>query len=443
MPSVLLVDAKNAVTSEVEETLARHFRLEHKSAGELTDALDFDAVLVPESSVQSVPALDPARLGPRLVVIAERPSLANVVGAIRARASDIVNGHDPSSVVEAVKSSIDTAVLEAELARLRDAVPTPESVPELLGESKAMQRLRARIERIANSEVTTLISGPSGSGKDLVARALHRTGPRSAKPFVAVACGAVPRHLMESEFFGHTRGAFTGAAQDRAGLLARASGGTLFLDEIGELPLELQAKLLRALQERKIRPLGQTTEVPFDARIIAATSRDLEQAVRAGRFREDLYFRLAVMTIRTPPLSARERDVLILAQHFIRRASQPTHPRQGMTPAAAQALLRHSWPGNVRELENTILAALAQTHTDHVTELDLPDHLRREPASASPAADLASLDDVERAHILRTLRAADGNRALASRLLRLDRKTLHRKLKRYSRETESGGSHAD
>jgi two-component system response regulator HydG len=248
---------------------------------------------------------------------------------------------------------------------------------------------------------------------------------------------------MESEFFGHTRGAFTGAAQDRAGLLARASGGTLFLDEIGELPLELQAKLLRALQERKIRPLGQTAEVPFDARIIAATSRDLEQAVRAGRFREDLYFRLAVMTIRTPPLTARERDVLILAQHFIRRASQPDHPRRGMTPAAAQALLRHNWPGNVRELENTILAALAQTRTDHITEVDLPDHLRRERPGSAATADLASLDDVERAHILRTLRAADGNRALASRLLRLDRKTLHRKLKRYSRDEEPGSSRAD
>jgi two-component system, NtrC family, response regulator AtoC len=428
---VLLHDPEKRVPHEIDEELSRHVRIERSDEDAPLDTGGYELVLVTESRAADVPV---ERGAPRVLVLSDRPSLGDVVGAIRAGAMDIVRMSPPSSVVDAVRSALSAASLEAELARLKDVLPVPANLPELLGESKAMQRLRTRIERVANSDATALVSGPSGTGKDLVAKALHRLGPRHSGPFVAVACGAVPRHLVESEFFGYARGAFTGAAQEHAGLLARASGGTLFLDEVGEMSLELQAKLLRAVQERRIRPLGQSTEVGFDARIIASTSRDLEQEVRSGRFREDLFFRLNVVTVRTPALATRERDVLILAQHFIRRASKEDQPRRGMTPAAAHALLCYGWPGNVRELENCIVAALAATRTDHVTELDLPAHLHRVERTARDHVELSALDDVERAHILKTLHSVDGNRALASRILRLDRKTLHRKLKRYSSE---------
>ncbi len=430
---VLLHDPEERVPRAIDTELLRHVRVERNE--HLPPDLDrYEVVVVTESHAGDISA---ERAGPRVVVLADEPSLGDVIGAIRAGAADVVSVADPSAVVDAVRSALSAVSLESELARLKDSLPVPALLPELLGESKAMQRLRARIERVASSDATALVSGPSGSGKDLVAHALHRLGPRQSGPFIAVACGAVPRHLVESEFFGHARGAFTGAAQEHVGLLVRASGGTLFLDEVGEMSLELQAKLLRALQERRIRPLGQSTEVAFDARIIAATSRDLEQEVRSGRFREDLFFRINVVTIRTPALATRERDVLILAQHFIRRASQADHPRRGMTPAAAQALLCYPWPGNVRELENCIVAALAATRTDHLTELDLPPHLQRVERAGRDQVELSPLDDVERAHILKTLRSVDGNRALASRILRLDRKTLHRKLKRYSHEAAS------
>jgi DNA-binding NtrC family response regulator len=427
---VLLHDPEGRVPRAIDDELARHVRLE-RSTRTAVDAAGYELVLVTESHASDVAR---ERGAARVLVLSERPSLGDVVGAIRAGAMDVVSMVEATTVVDAVRSALSAASLEGELSRLKDTYPVPATLPELLGESKAMQRLRTRIERVASSDATALVCGPSGSGKDLVARALHRLGPRKAGPYVAVACGAVPRHLVESEFFGYARGAFTGAAHDHSGLLARASGGTLFLDEIGEMSLELQAKLLRAVQERRIRPLGQSAEVPFDARIIASTSRDLELEVRAGRFREDLYFRLNVVTVRTPALATRERDVLILAQHFIKRASKEDHPRRGMTPAAAHALLCYGWPGNVRELENVIVAALAATRTDHVTELDLPAHLHRVERTTRDHVELSPLDDVERAHILKTLHSVDGNRALASRILRLDRKTLHRKLKRYSHE---------
>jgi two-component system response regulator HydG len=428
---VLLHDPEERVPREIDAELARHVRLERSGEHAPLDTERYDLVLVMESRAAEVPT---TRGTPRVLVLTERPSLLGVIGAIRAGATDVVSITDTSTVVDTVRSALASSSLELEISRLKNEVPVPPLLPELLGESKVMQRLRSRIERVATSDATALVSGPSGSGKDVVARALHRLGPRASGPFVAVACGAVPRHLVESEFFGYARGAFTGAAQEHTGLLARASGGTLFLDEVAEMSLELQAKLLRAVQERRIRPLGQSQEVPFNARIIAATTRDLEQEVRSGRFREDLYFRLNVVTVRTPALATRERDVLLLAQHFIRRAPAAEHPRRGMTPAAAHALLSYAWPGNVRELENCIVAALAATRTDHITELDLPAHLKRVERTPRDHGELSPLDDVERAHILKTLRSVDGNRALASRILRLDRKTLHRKLKRYSHD---------
>ncbi len=430
--SVLLFDPEGLVSGAIEAALAQAFRTERRRDLAGVDVRSFDALVVPETLVRELPAAlsDDARL----IVVGAQPSLHGVVAAIRAQARDFVTD-EPDTVVRAVEGVLAAVDLEARLSRLRLGIPVPASLPELLGESDAMERLRQRILRIAASSATTLISGPSGSGRDLVAQALHAAGPRAKGPFVPVACGAIPQTLAESEFFGHVRGAFTGAIAHREGLLMGASGGTLFLDEISELPLDSQAKLLRALQERRSRPLGQTEEVFFDARIIATTSRDLMREVRAGRFREDLYFRLNVVSVRIPSLAERGYDVLLLAQHFIRLASRPREICHGLTPAAARALLGHPWPGNVRELENCMVAALAAARTDYVTWLDLPSGPKLEHGPAPEATALAPLEAVERSHILETLRAVNGNRTVASRILKLDRKTLQRKLKLYALES--------
>jgi two-component system response regulator HydG len=373
-----------------------------------------------------------SKIADRVVLLGIDPSLQDAIRAIRAGASDFVpDGNDPEAVVKQLCEVLELSDLRNELHRLREGVPHPAQHPELVGESAAMDRLRERLRRIAASDVTVLITGESGSGKEIVARILH--GQRSAGPFVAVSSSAIPRHLMESEFFGHARGAFTGASEERSGLLLQASGGTLFLDEIGDMPLELQAKLLRALQQRTVRPLGSREEVRFDARVIAASSRDLEKEVAEGRFRQDLYFRLNVMRVAVPPLRERGGDVLLLAQHFIERSRKPSRPIVGMTPAVARAFLSYSWPGNVRELEHGILAAVAVARYDHITVADLPVEIGGATAPLkNEIDDLVPLHELERLHILETLRSVGGNKALASRFLGLDRKTLYRKLRTYA-----------
>ncbi len=430
-PSLLLLDEQHLVPEPVERELAQRFLLRRATRAEANAAKAPDLVLVSCASARQVD-VPPLPLGvPCVVVSATQPAVADVVAAIHAGARDLLAVHDVRAILSALEVAAERRRLESELLRLADAPTPPEIMPQILGESPVMVKLRARVARVALSDITVLVTGPSGSGKDLVARALHDAGPRRGGPFIAVACGAIPRNLAESEFFGHTRGAFSGAVQDRSGLLLEASGGTLFLDDIAEMPLELQAKLLRALQERSVRPLGQGAEVPFDARVVAATSRDLEHEVSAGRFREDLYFRLNVITVKTPTLAERGHDVLLLAQYFIRRASTEARPLLGLTPGAARALMAYDWPGNVRELEHCITAAATAATNDHVGTADLPAPLGQ-PKPVQPADSLKSLEVVERAHILNTLSAVDGNRALASRILKLDRKTLYRKLKSYA-----------
>jgi two-component system response regulator HydG len=257
---------------------------------------------------------------------------------------------------------------------------------------------------------------------------------------VAVNCAAIPEALIESELFGHVRGAFTDARGARTGLFLQAHGGTLFLDEIGDLPLSLQPKLLRALQERSVRPVGSDAEVPCDVRVITATNRDLEAAVREGRFREDLFFRLAVIHVPVPPLRDRGNDVLALAQHFLSRSAKEANSSvRGLSPAAAERLLAYEWPGNVRELQNAIERAVALARTDVLNADDLPERVTgpRTNGSAAPGetaqpTTFAPLDEVERRHILRVLEAMRGNKTVAAQVLGIDRKTLHRKLTGYA-----------
>jgi two-component system response regulator HydG len=295
------------------------------------------------------------------------------------------------------------------------------------------------VARVAPASTTVLVRGESGTGKELVARALHRLGARPRGPFVAINCAAIPEALLESELFGHARGAFTGALAARRGLLVEASGGTLFLDEVGELPPALQPKLLRALQVRAVRPLGAAEEEPFDARIVAATNRDLAADVAGGRFREDLYYRLAVIEIEVPPLRARGNDVLLLAQRFVTTfARRLGRPVRGLSVEAAQRLLAYRWPGNVRELENCMERAVTLAGGEEIVPADLPPALRAAapplpPGLLGPGDDPASLPtlaEIEARYIRKVLDAVGGNKTLASRILGLDRKTLYRKLGR-------------
>jgi two-component system response regulator HydG len=270
-----------------------------------------------------------------------------------------------------------------------------------------------------------------------VARALHRRGRRKDGPFVAINCAALPETLLESELFGHERGAFTDARAARSGLFVQASGGTLFLDEIGEMPLALQPKLLRALQERAVRPLGGEREVPFDVRLVTATNRDLETAVHDGRFREDLFFRVNVIHVPLPPLRARGGDILLIAQRFVNEyAARSGKAVTGLSPQAAERLLAYAWPGNVRELENCIERAIALAQHDKILPDDLPEKIRDYRRShvlvaSDDPAELVPLEEVERRYILRVLEAVGGNKSQAAQVLGLGRKTLYRKLEEY------------
>jgi two-component system response regulator HydG len=372
-----------------------------------------------------------------VIVITAFGSLETAIAAIRAGAYDFITKPlEIDALALALARAVQHRVLRDEVKRLRRVVEDARGFGDLLGASASMRKVYDLLERVGESDASVLISGESGTGKELVARALHRRGRRGGGPFVAVNCAAVPEPLLESELFGHARGAFTDARTARAGLFLQASGGTLFLDEIGDLPFPLQPKLLRALQERVVRPVGSDVEVPFDVRLIAATNRDLEAAVEERRFREDLFFRINVLHVELPPLRARGSDVLLLAQGFIDRyAAQAAKQVTGLSPGAAERLLAYAWPGNVRELQNCIERAVALTRFEQLTVEDLPEKIRTYRRShvliaGDDPSELVPLEEVERRYVLKVMEAVGGNKTLAARILGLDRKTLYRKLER-------------
>lgn len=377
-----------------------------------------------------------------VIVITAFGDMESAIAAIRAGAYDFIN---KPFEMEALAHTLDRAIqhrrLSEEVKRLTEQVNRADRVGQLIGESAAMRKVFDLIHRVAQTDASVLVSGESGTGKELVAKALHAQSPRANKQFVAVNCAAVPANLLESELFGHVKGAFTDARATRKGLFEHADGGTLLFDEISEMPLEMQPKLLRVLQERKVRPVGGSAEVSFDTRLVASTNRDLETEVEEGRFREDLFYRLNVVQIHMPALRARGNDILILAQHFIRNAA--AHLKKevtGLSTETAKKLLEYDWPGNVRQLENVMERAVTLTRFDQVTVDDLPDKIKvYESTDISrvnvDAEHMLTLEEVEHRYIERVLQATNGNKTQAAKVLGLDRRTLYRKLERYEKES--------
>ena len=373
--------------------------------------------------------------------------METAIAAIRAGAYDfITKPFDLDDLALTVERGLRHRALREEVKRLRRAALGGSRSDEMVGESAAMKKMQDLIARVAETETTCLITGESGTGKELVARAIHLRSPRRDGPFVAINCAAMPEPLLESELFGHMKGAFTDARATRPGLFVKASKGTLFLDEIGEMPPGMQAKLLRALQERTVRPVGGDQEIPFDARIIAATNRDLETEVEEKRFREDLFYRINVVRIQVPALRARGNDILSLAQHFLERyAVQSRRAVIGMSSTAADKLMTYPWPGNVRELQNCIERAVALAQFDKIGQDDLPEKIRdyrttRIAVESNDPAELLSMEEVERRYIVRVLEAVGGNKTLAAQVLGFDRRTLYRKLERVRDDTPAPSS---
>ncbi len=372
-----------------------------------------------------------------VIVITAYANMETAIAAIRAGAYDFVTKpFDMDDLALTIERALKHRALREEVKRLRKAVEVTQRFDEILGTSAAMLKMCELITRVADTETTVLITGESGTGKELVAKALHAKSGRRDGPFVAINCAAMPEPLLESELFGHTKGAFTDARSARPGLFIRASRGTLFLDEIGEMPAGMQAKLLRALQERTVRPVGGDQEQPFDARMIAATNRDLETEVEEKRFREDLFYRINVVRVHVPPLRARGSDILLLAQYFLERyAAQSRRTVLGMTSATADKLLNYPWPGNVRELQNCIERAVALAQFDQIGVDDLPEKIKdyktaRISIESNDPAELLPMEEVERRYILKVLESVGGNKTLAAQVLGFDRRTLYRKLER-------------
>ncbi|EXJ16564.1 sigma-54-dependent transcriptional regulator [Imhoffiella purpurea] len=377
-----------------------------------------------------------------VIVITAYGSIRSAVECIQAGASDyLTKPFEPEELQFAVRSALRLHDLMRENRQLQARVSDAQRSARLVGEGPAMQRLREQIGQVAPYKTNILVTGESGTGKEAVARAIHETGPRADRPWVAINCSAIPRDLMESELFGYVKGAFTGAARSRLGRLEQADGGTLFLDEIGDLEPPLQAKLLRVLQEREFSPLGSDAIRRVDVRIIAATNRDLAQLVAEGQFREDLLYRLDVYNIRVPPLRERREDIPLLAAAFLDELrAEMGKPATGFTNEALSEMARHDWPGNVRELRNAVERSLLSCRDGRIQPEDLPDRVRRGAASnaASPAEeaplDATGLDDwlaeAERRRIVQALEQTDGIQVQAARLLGISERSLWHRLKK-------------
>jgi len=414
------------------------------SAAEALELLDLHSVdiMLTDLKLQQSSGLDLLKrvrdVYPQVVVVVltQYGTIDSAVEATRMGAADYVTKpfhvEDLRSRLMRVARDVD---LRQENQLLREQLRTRPGFGGLIGVSERMQRVYKMIEKVSQHEYPVLILGESGTGKELVARSIHFSGERKSRPFAPVDCSALVPTLIESELFGYVKGAFTGAVQAKQGLLEAAQGGTLFLDEIGDLPVDLQAKLLRVLQEREVKPVGSTERRPLDVRIIAATNRDLEAAIRNGSFRQDLYFRLNVVQIKLPPLRERKSDIPLLVTSFLDKFTDPQGSARTISEDAMRRLVAYDWPGNVRELENAIERAVALGSGPIVHVGDLPSSLQYPSSERAPEKEeLLPLEELERRAILRTLRETGGDKLAAARMLGIGKTTLYRKLKQYNME---------
>jgi len=400
--------------------------------GEPPDLVVSDIRMGEVDGLQLTDALRARTADTPVILVTAFGNIDGAMDAIRRGAFDYISKpYDVDAIKVVVARALEQRRLALENRALRRDLHEKYRLENVVGRSEAMLHVYKTAARVAATDATVLIEGESGTGKELVARAIHASSPRAPRPFVAVDCGAIAEGVLESELFGHARGAFTGAQATRRGLFEEANQGTLFLDEIGDVGSNLQSRLLRALQEGTIRRVGTNEPIAVDVRVVAASNRDLAQAVKEGRFREDLFYRLAVVTIRIPPLRDRREDIPLLAEHFA--AKHGRAEGAAISPAARDLLVAYDWPGNVRELENVVARALALNASGVIMPDDLPEHLRgAPPAAPGPAGvvvhDRPTLAELERRYAAQVLQETGGNKTRAAEILGIDRKTLYRLL---------------
>jgi DNA-binding NtrC family response regulator len=447
MPArILLVEDELNMARTLAKNLERAgYDVEHAPHGEAALArlasVTFDVVLTDlkmpvMDGMDLLRAMHSRGIAAAAVVLTGYGTIESAVEAMKLGAADyLIKDARPQEILLTLERVLRLASLKRENARLRREIGRLQGFGELIGESPSMQAVYRLIDAVSQNKSTVLLSGESGTGKELVARTIHQRGVLRDAPFVAINCAGLSETLLDSQLFGHRRGAFTGAVADHDGVFRAATGGTLLLDEVAEVPLGLQAKFLRAIQEREVTPLGSSRPVPVDVRLIAATNRDLDAEVRDGRFRADLYYRLNVVHIELPPLRTRRDDIPRLVDHFLARYSEQyeVSPKR-VAPDALAALVASEWPGNIRQLQNAIERAFALSAADVVTLDDLPPTVHGAPPappSRVAAESLPRLADAERDLIEAALRQAGGNKNEAARLLGIDRQRLYRKIEKY------------
>jgi two-component system response regulator HydG len=443
---VLVVDDDKAMCELIDTTLtlkgySTTWCQSANEANELLHDNEFDVVLTDvrmpgTTGLQLCQQISSTRPDIPVIVMTAFGTLDTAVATIRSGAYDFLTKPVELELLTlTIARAVEHRQLKRQIHLLEQQAKTENHFGEMLGESVPMQHLYDQMKRVSSSDASVLITGESGTGKELVARSIHKLSNRAAHPFVAVNCAALSETLLESELFGHVRGAFTDARSERKGLFMEAEGGTLLLDEMGDMPMSMQVKLLRALEEGRVRAVGSDEETQFDVRVLTATHRDLETAVEEGRFRQDLYYRINVIQLHLPPLRSRGVDILMIASHYIEQFALSSGKEvTGITETAAEKLLAYSWPGNVRELRNVMERALALTRYDSVTIEDLPDKIRDHRGGTvfiggDDPTELVPLEEIEKRYIEHVLQAVDQNRTQAARILGLDRKTLYRKLK--------------